>query len=72
MLAAVNDASGAAPRSLPRSLTAAARDHLSVKKAGTENRQRPAEQINGRDGSAARLALCAANNNVDIATPVLW
>jgi hypothetical protein len=54
------------------SLTAAARDHLSVRKPGPENRQRPAEQINGRDGSAARLALFAANNNVDIATPVLW
>jgi hypothetical protein len=53
-------------------LTAAARDHLPVRKAGPENRQRPAEQINCRDGSAARLALFAANNKVDIATPVLW
>jgi hypothetical protein len=33
MLGAVNDASGAALRSLPRPLTAAARDHLSVRKA---------------------------------------
>jgi hypothetical protein len=72
MLGAVNDASGAALRSLPRLLTAAARDHLSVRKAGPENRQRPAEQINGRDGSAARFALFAASNNIDIATRVLW
>jgi hypothetical protein len=39
---------------------------------GPENRQRPAEQINGRDGSAARFALFAANNNIDIATRALW
>jgi hypothetical protein len=39
---------------------------------GPEKRQRQAEQINGRDGSAARLGLFAANNNVDIAIPVLW
>lgn len=72
MLAAVNDASGAALRSLPRSLTAAARGSLFARKADTEKRQRPTEQINGRDRSAARLALFAANNNVDISTPVLW
>ncbi|SRR5216684_9092370 len=48
VFAAVNDAGGAASRSLARSLTAAARDAFAMREAGTEKRLRQAEQRNDR------------------------
>jgi len=61
-LATVNDAFGAALRSLSRSLTAAPRDALAARKAGTEKRRRQAEPRNDRSA----LAVFAADKNIDI------
>jgi hypothetical protein len=68
VLATVNDAFGAALRSLSRSLTAAPRDALAARKAGTEKRRRQAEPRNDRrlvNRSTRRLRLFAVTKNID-------
>jgi len=74
VLALVNDAGGAALRSLPRSLTATPRD-ASPSKAGTEKQRRQAQPRNHRRfWSTEHYALAGVrsyNNNIDIVTVAL-